>query len=56
MAHIKLLIFEESLRENQGETNKESLRLWERKTSGKKKKGREKSWEGTNEERFRNEG
>ena len=49
-------INEESLRENQGETNKESLRLWERKTSGKKIKGKDRICEGTNEERFRNEG
>ena len=44
------VINEESLRENQGETNKELLRLWERKTSGKKIKGKERSCEGTNEE------
>ena len=41
-----------TLRENQVETNKELLRLWESKTSGKRIKGKERSCEGTNEERY----
>ena len=49
-------INKKSVRKNQGEINKESLRLWERKTSGTKIKGKERSCEGTNEERLRKEG